>query len=258
MQETAMPFDAAAVRSLADALIAARARGAATVPAPAELPASIEDAYRVQDAVIARLGPAAGWKVGASSRTATPVCAPILREGVRWASDGPAPGAATTGVELEIAFLLGRDFPAARTAPSAAEVEAAIAGAYIALETCASRLAEGPLAPPALAVADNAMNLGLIVGPGLADWRRINADRLVARVDADGMLIAETTGGHTHKDLLALLVWQVGHCVTRRGGTAAGCVITTGSWMGIRWVPTPATVTGEFVGLGAIEARITA
>ena len=43
-----------------------------------------------------------------------------------------------------------------------------------------------------------------------------------------------------------------------RGGIAAGTIVTTGSWMGIRWVDTPADVAGIFDGVGEIKAGLTA
>ena len=73
---------------------------------------------------------------------------------------------------------------------------------------------------------------------------------------ANGASIAETTGGHSTGDLLSLLHWLVGHCVTSRGGIASGTIVTTGSWMGIRWVDMPADVTGVFAGIGEIRARL--
>ena len=57
----------------ASLLLAARASGAWLESLPESLtPQSVADAYLVQDAVIARIGPAGGWKVGARGTAATP------------------------------------------------------------------------------------------------------------------------------------------------------------------------------------------
>jgi 2-keto-4-pentenoate hydratase len=84
----------------------------------AELPASCRpdsdaDAYRIQDAVIARLGEAVGgWKIGVASETAPAFCAPILAHMIR-----PSPAAYRAeelrliGIEGELALRLGRDLP---------------------------------------------------------------------------------------------------------------------------------------------------
>lgn len=244
------------IDALAAGLSAARAEGAALVATPAHVPTSDSDAYRIQDAIAARLArPVKAWKVGAANAQSTPNGAPIFDV---FDAKSPVPGAASTGVELEIAFRLSRDFPAGPTAPSRADVEASIGAAHIALETCASRLADGMRAPAHLRLADFGTNLGLVIGPEVKAWRTIDAAKLRARVTADGTIIADVTGGHTHPDLVGLLTWIIGHAVTRRGGMAASTWVTTGSWMGIKWVKPPAAVVGTFDGLGSIELKLAA
>jgi 2-keto-4-pentenoate hydratase len=242
------------VYALAASLYAARTEGAALVASPARGPETDDEAYRVQDAITARLAAKVkAWKVGAADAVSTPNGAPIfdLYEA------GAVPARASTGVELEIAFKLAKGFPAGGAKPSRSEVEAAIGSAHIALETCASRLVEGLAAPGHLRLADFGTNLGLVIGPEVPGWRTIDAKTLRAQVTADGATIADVKGGHTAPDLLGLLHWIVGHAVSKRGGMEAGTVVTTGSWMGIRWVDTPAKIVGTFDGLGQIEVQLT-
>jgi 2-keto-4-pentenoate hydratase len=243
------------IERLATQLVDARTRNVSLKTAEAAgVVASDADAYKVQMAVASKLGSRAkAWKVGAANATSTPNCAPIFD--VHPAA-GPVPRADKTGVELEIAFTLAKGFPAAKTAPARADVEAAIGAAHIVLETCVARLAEGMDAPALLRLADNGINLGLVIGPRVDNWRSIDTSKLFARVEADGRVIAETTGGHTAPDIVGLLTWLVGHCVTERGGIEAGTIVTTGSWMGIRFVEGPAQIRGTFPGLGQIDTRL--
>ncbi len=243
------------VYALADSLYAARSAGAPLAPTPALSPATDDEAYRVQDAIIARLASKVkAWKVGASSPDATPNGAPIFD----LFDAGQVPARASTGVELEIAFKLARGFPAGGAKPSRSDVEAAIGSIHIALETCASRLAEGMAAPAHLRLADFGTNLGLVIGPEIADWHAVDAKMLRASVSANGRTIADVTGGHTAPDLLGLLTWVVGHAVSKRGGMEAGTIVTTGSWTGIQWVDGPATIVGTFDGLGSVEVQLVA
>jgi 2-keto-4-pentenoate hydratase len=244
-------------QDMAKHLIAARARGAERIKTPASLPASAAEAYAVQDRVRAALGPAAAWKVGAPSPTAEPTCAPILARGFDTRDAVTGVGKNPIGVELEIAFRIGRDFAGGAKAPSAEDVRGAIEGAYVAIETCVPRLADGLKAPPLAILADNGINHGLVLGQRVENWQGINAKTLVSRVEINGKVAAETTGGHSHGDIFALLVWQVGHCVIARGGLSAGTVITTGSWMGLVWAETPARVVGTFPGVGAMTIELT-
>jgi 2-keto-4-pentenoate hydratase len=247
--------------SFAEALLAARGPRAARTNAPKVLPQSDAAAYQVQDLVRGKLGPTEGWKVGAANPTAQPNCSPVLKGGIIWAGTSGIPLSIPvpkpTGIEVEIAFKMGRAFPAAAVAPSQADVVAAIASAHIAMELCACRLADGPKSPPLANLADNGMNLGFIIGPEVKNWRAIDMQKQVARAYVDNTIAVDTTGGHTHKDLIALLVWLVGHVVTTRGGLSAGAIVATGSWTGLHWVDHASNVAAEFPGLGRLEARLT-
>ena len=244
------------IDTLGASLAAARGKGAKPVVTPARVPASDEDAYRIQQAIATRVGrPAKAWKVGAANAQSMPNGAPIFDV---FDTMTAVPGAASTGVELEIAFRLARGFAAGTSAPSRADVEAAIGAAHIALETCASRLADGMKAPAHLRLADFGTNLGLVIGPEVKAWRAIDSAKLRARITSNGGSIADMTGGHTCPDLVGLLTWIVGHAVTSRGGMPAGTWVTTGSWMGIQWVTPPSAIVGTFDGLGSIEVKLTA
>lgn len=245
----------------AAALMGARNPGAPRSPLPAVVPQNDAQAYQIQDIVRAKLGPAAGWKVGAANATSEPNCAPVLKGGIIEAGKSgmplsiPVPN--PTGIEVEIAFRMGRAFPAATTPPSAADVLAGIASAHVAMELCAFRLAPGPKSPPLATLADNNMNLGFLIGPEVKGWRDIDMHKQLARAYVDNKIAVETTGGHTQKDLAALLIWLVGHVVTKRGGLHAGAIVATGSWTGVHWVDHAANVAAEFPGLGRLEARLT-
>jgi 2-keto-4-pentenoate hydratase len=246
-------FDASA---FAHKIMAARRLGAGAIKTPDDLPRSASEAYAVQDIVRMHLGPAAAWKVGAPNRETEPTCAPILASGLDTIDARCHVKGGQLGIELEIAFRLGRDFAPSATAPTADEVRAAIEGAYLAMETCRPRLEAGLTAPPLASLADSGINHGLVLGACVTQWDTIDWAQLKGRIAFDGRTVAETVGGHSHGDIFALLVWQVGHCVTQRGGLARGTVITTGSWTGIVWAPVPTRVTGTFDGVGSMEVAL--
>lgn len=252
-----MTLAISAIDDLAARLVQARRDRSQLVPSTGAIPDNDADAYRVQNAMVAKLGAnIAGWKVGAANPQATPNCAPILAGSIKFA--GPSIAVErSTGVEVEIAYKFATGFSARSLRPSRTDVEAAIGTAHVVLEVCASRLVDGLKAPPHLQLADSGTNLGLIVGPEIKHWRVIDLKNLRCRLIANGGTIAETTAGHTTCDLIGLLTWLVGHCVSERGGLPAGTIVTTGSWMGIRWVDTPADVTGIFDGLGEVKAGLT-
>ena len=257
MTATFTPADAEAFAAV---LLGARKPGAPRAATPAKLPLTDADAYMVQDIVRKTLGPTEGWKVGAANATSPPNCAPVLKGGIIAAGSAGIPLSIPvpkpTGIEVEIAFRMAKAFPAAATAPSAEDILAGIGSAHVAMELCASRLADGPQAPPKALLADSGMNLGFLMGPEVKDWRAVDAHKQVARAWVDNKAAVEMTAGHTQKDLAALLVWLVGHVVTKRGGLPAGSVVATGSWTGMHWVDHAANVAAEFPGVGRLEARL--
>jgi 2-keto-4-pentenoate hydratase len=257
MSSTFTPADA---ETFATALMGARKPGAKRASTPQNVPLTDAEAYLVQDIVRAKLGPTEGWKVGAANATTEPNCSPVLKGGIITAGNSGIPLSIPvprpTGIETEIAFRMARAFPAAATPPSAADVLAGIASAHVAMELCACRLADGAKAPSRASLADNGMNLGFLIGVEVKNWRDIDMQKQVARAYVDNTAAVDTIGGHTQKDLAALLVWLVGHVVTKRGGLAAGAVIATGSWTGVHWVDHAANVAAEFPGIGRLEARL--
>lgn len=238
----------------ASALLDARRRGA-QVPPPGEAPASAADVYAIQDKVAAHFSPVEGWKVGAKTPTDTPTCAPLLAGHV---VDGPAEFRAGSmhmlGVEAEVAFRFGRDLPASATAPDAAAVLDAIASAHVVVEVVDTRWAIFKDLDPLWPLADNGMNKALVVGPAFDGWRDLDYDRQPVTLTVDGATLIDRTGGNSGGSPLRLLTWLAGHVVTARGGLRAGQIVTTGSWIGLRFVEPGAEVVARFPGLG--ETRV--
>jgi 2-keto-4-pentenoate hydratase len=248
----------AEIEALADALLVAR-RTRRPMSTSLRAPVDTATAYRIQDAVARKHGGADGWKVGAKGPSTTPTCAPLLRGTVVelcgdldknvYAVAGPV------GVEVEIAYRLGRDFGPEGSFGDE-EILDSILGANIVVELCSSRLAAGPKAEPMWLLADNQMNERLIVGPPLASWRTLDSSSMTARIAIDGEPLVETVGGHPTGGPLRLLIWLVRHCAQRRGGLRSGQIITTGSWTGMPIIAPPAQITAEFATIASLTFDI--
>jgi 2-keto-4-pentenoate hydratase len=246
------------ISAFAEQLWTARTRRQA-IAVPAISLSSVAEAYRIQDAVASRLGPIVGWKVGAISPEALPTCAPLLSGTL--VADGSRTigvGASHIGIELEMAYRLKRSFTPGHGNLSDAEIFDAIESAHVVVELCRSRFLDGPLAPALWLLADNQINHLLILGPIIADWRDIGTDPPVSRLSVNGDTVAVNTAGLPAKSPLQLLGWLVRHVTTERGGPAAGSVVTTGSWTGLRWIKPPALIEGEFVGRGRMSVELSA
>jgi 2-keto-4-pentenoate hydratase len=148
--------------------------------------ADAAEAYRIQDAVAARLGGVAGWKVGAKGPGATPTCAPLLAGTVSHVRAGAAVRTRPViGVEVEVAFVLGSDFPASPRGPDPDEILDAVSACHVAVEFCETRWESGPQTAPLWLLADNQMNEMLLLGPKIPRWRELHFAALEASLSVD-------------------------------------------------------------------------
>jgi 2-keto-4-pentenoate hydratase len=234
-------------------LLEARRSGLQVAP-PFALP-DRDAVYAIQDGVAAATGPVAGWKVGARTPTAEPNPAPLLA-GALVPSPATFNGNAMhmIGVEVEISFHIKADI-AARSAPVGRdEALACVGDAFVGMEIVDTRLANFKQVDPEWLLADNQMNHALVVGGSIRNWKALDWAGLQVKLVVDGETIVDQKGGLGSVDPVRPLVWMIDHAVRLRGGIRKGQAITTGSWTGLRYFPPGSRATGEFVGLGAVEA----
>lgn len=243
--------------TLTDAFFAAWQGGPPVAAAQASVADSAQ-AYAVQDATLARLGPTYGWKAGARTDEAEPAGAP-LPLAHRHASGATVPlrPGALRVMELEVAVRLGRDIrPGGRLLGRDALLPC-IEALVPTIELVDSRLAEGRSSPPPAMLADLQSHGALVVGldsalpPAALDLRTTHA-RLWFNEDC----VAETTGGHPAPDLWRVLAWLAVHAEARGRPLQAGELVTTGSLTGLLVAPPGARVRGEVTGIGRVELQL--
>lgn len=246
----------AKIESLARALAACwREGGTIDLPAAAEAPATRAEAYAVQDRLAELLGErVVGWKVGAA------IAAVQRLEG----HDGPIPGRLfasrlhfspatlrgrrfATGhkVECEFGFRIARDLPAG----GPQQTRASIAGALVfhpAIELAGSRYNPGTGGRPARTfdtIADNGGGGAFVFGPPIADWRRIDFDRLAIEARIDGGAPIRVYEGELRRDPVAIAAELVDDLAARGISLRAGDYLSTGSLT----LPTPIVAGQRFV-----------
>lgn len=242
-------------RRIADLLVEARRTIVPLAPA-GDLPApeSAEDAYAVQALVAETLGSVGAWKTGAPSPVAEPGMAPILGHLIHSSPAVlPAAGFNRLGVEVEIAYRLGRDLPARPEPYTREEVAAAIDAVMPAIEVVDTRLADPLIEDPFWKLADFQLNGGLVLGTPRSDWQAIDPPSQPVRLTIDGATVVEGRGGNTAGDLMRLMVWLAKNAGRRFGGLRRGQIITTGSLTGLRWVEPGAEIVGVLDGLGEVS-----
>ena len=241
--------------ALATLLFEARRDGRAIAGVDASLePRSPADAYTAQLRGIAlRDSRVVAWKVGAKSADG-PIQGSALPSDAFHASPGTLRRAdfGVLGLELEIAFRLGRSFaPAASPYPDD-EVIASIATMATTIEAVTSRFAAWPKVAPLLQLADLQNHGALCVGPAVPYDPTYPFEQPAALFDFNGSSVLVATPRNPAGDPRRLLPWLVNH-VTSNGGTFGEDVwVTTGSYTGMYFPEAAGTAVGKFEGLPEI------
>jgi 2-keto-4-pentenoate hydratase len=193
---------------IAQAFVEARRTGAVIAAYPGDIPAALEDAYRIQDAGIALAGQTVGgWKVG---KIAAPlvgtygsdrIAGPIFADRIVLAAAGHAPAVPVlegfAAIEAELLLRVGRTPPAGLTLDQAPDYIDAV---RFGLEVASSPFPGINDHGPAVTITDFGNNFGLVLGPQITDWRTrdlLNAPVSLAidGVEAGAATLAEMLDG---------------------------------------------------------------
>lgn len=250
-------MSASEIEQAAHLLLQARKLGTRLEALPEPLrPASVEDAYAIQQTVARQVGKIGGWKVGASSPEAAPLCGPMFAAGLK-ASPATLAGAEhpLRGLEAEVSFRIGKDLPPRSTPYSRSEVVDAIASCHPAIEELESRFVDLNRMDTLSLVADSQSHGGFVFGPAVYNWKNIEWNQEPVVLLIDGKAAVEGVGSLPAKDMMRLVTWLANEGAVWAGGLKSGDYVTTGSWTGKAYAEPGATVVARFPSLG--EAILT-
>jgi 2-keto-4-pentenoate hydratase len=213
---------------------------------PAELiPANLDEAYAIRQAfedieIAAGRGAVAGYKIGLTTPVMQKLCGvdePVY--GAIFAGEvhhGRAELAVRNycrlGIETEIAVRLGEDLP---QGGDRERVAAAVEGCMAAIELLEDLRHDYKRLSAAAMVAGNVWNAGIVVGPPVADWRRLNLAQLTARLTINGREIGHGTGGDVMGNPLNALAWLADKLAADGTPLKRGMIVMTGSMVPIQF-----------------------
>jgi 2-keto-4-pentenoate hydratase len=246
------------IDTAARALVAARSgQPMATLPDAAR-PQSAEEAYAIQDVVLARLGErVGGWKVGTLAGGSNFV-APIYASRVHASPASlPARGFHVIGIECEIGFRINQQLSHRATAsveqPYTRDDVLAVVSMHPTIEIVDSRYVDFQSLDRLQVLADNFSNGALVYGPAVSGWEGMDLKHPAIAVTANGKDFAECSGLRAG-DPVDLLVTAVNLIVRRQGGIpAAGTFITTGTHTGMVFTEPGANICADYGSLGQVE-----
>ena len=219
-------------------------------------PTNLQEVYNIHEEVSAILGPICGWKVGASSLTAEPICAPLLTGTIL---NSPVNldrrNFNMLGIESEIAFKFASDLPPKSEPYTENAVFSAIETAFAAIEICETRYKDSNAVDTMSNLADNISNGVLILGPPWSKWHNLQIDKQSVELVIDGEVVVSHFGGNKAVDIFRLIIWLANHLSNRSIGIARGQVITTGSWSGMIPPGSAGKVVTHFSDIGQVEVN---
>jgi 2-keto-4-pentenoate hydratase len=262
--------DRAKVGKIADRIFEAHQRKARFERLRGELaPASLAEAYEVQDAVHRRFT-AAGWgelgghKIALTSKPIQELC------GV----DQPAGGAifASTiqnspatlrladfmhlGLEFELGVRLGRDLPAAGAPYDRAKVTPAVATCMPAFELIEDRNADYTDLDAASILTDKCWCGGVVIGPEALDWQGLDLETTPVELLWNGAAVDRGVTGAAMGHPFESLAWLANLLASRGRGMRAGELVITGSALRTRFPEPGDEITYRIAGLGETTVRI--
>ena len=262
--------DLAAARQTAANFVAARSSGRPLGDFPGRIPASLDEAYRIQDLAIDLWpAPIGGWKVGrippaleqqfGSDRLAGPIFADAIdfEEAGKSAQLSIFVGG-FAAVEAEYVAVIKRDAPPGKTAWTRQEAEEMIGDLRIGLEIASSPLATINDLGPAVVVSDFGNNAGLIVGPSIRNWRTRDLDSMRCETFVEGKSVGKggaftLTGGFVRSVQFLLEL-----AASRNRPVRAGDCIATGQTSGIHDVSVGQQSVISFGADGELSFKATA
>lgn len=259
-----------ATAKAASALLARHWRDGTVLDAlPQDLrPATRAEGYLVQAQIEALSDkPLYGWKIAATSAAGQrhigidgPIAGRLLAENMHTHGEAIPFGANRMRVaEAEFAFRMGHDLPPRAMPYAEAEVLAAVADLYLAIEIPDSRYQDFVTAGGPQLIADNACAHRFVIGPRAPTaWRQLDlaAHRVVGRV-GDGPAF-EGSGANVLGDPRVALTWLANELSALGITLAAGQTVITGTCVTPMAIAPGEVVEADFGELGQMGCRFLA
>lgn len=235
---------------------------------PGEKPASLAEAYRIQDIAIDRWGDApVGWKVGringadAQALGVDRLAGPIFPEFMWTTETAPAALGVFSGgfaaVEGEIVAIIGETPPADKTDWTADEALAIIGGLYAGVEIASSPYARINEDGPLVTISDFGNNFGLIIGDEIPDWRSLRLNEWQCQTHINDKLVGENAPSSIPGGPIESLRFLLANTAERGIPLTKGMAVCTGAVTGVHEIRIGQRARIAFAGVSPIEFTVT-
>jgi 2-keto-4-pentenoate hydratase len=231
---------------IAEQFVRARLAGQSFSQYPGTVPATLAEAYSLQELAIQRFPDAiVGWKVA--------------RIGAQWSKQYPEERLVVpvfqggfAAVEAEIVLRVNEDAPANKTNWTIDEAAELVRSFHLGVETAGSPLATLNDLGPGAIIGDFGNNWGVIVGSMVGEWRSIA--EIIALTFIEDALCGRGTA-FIRQGALGALAFALNKCAERGRPLRAGDVVSTGAITGVHDIKVGQRSRLVFEGCGEIECR---
>jgi 2-keto-4-pentenoate hydratase len=244
-----------------------RERRAIDILPPELMPGDLDEAYAIRrefEAIeIARgRGAVVGYKIGLTTPIMQRLCGvdepcygAIFASEVHHGRTALATGNyCRLGIETEIAVRLGEDLPQGGDFD---RVNAAVESCMAAIELLEDLRHDYKRLTAAAMVAGNVWNAGVVLGPTVTDWRRLDLPYAAARLTINGREIGRGKGGDVMGNPLNALAWLANKLAAAGAPLKRGMIVMTGSMVPIQFPAPGDRAVVEVDGLGRAELTAT-
>jgi 2-oxo-3-hexenedioate decarboxylase/2-keto-4-pentenoate hydratase len=230
-------------------------------------PRDLAEGYAIQAALLARLepdlGPRVGHKIGCTTAVMqeymgipTPCAGAVL---ARTLHESPAElelaALVRPGVECELAVSLASDL--AEGPFDRERVGAAVASCMASIEVVENRFVDWTTLDVATMVADDFFNAACVLGARVVLEAVDDLAAVRAALAIDGVEIGTGVGEAILGHPLDALAWLAGHAAATGAPLRAGEVVTLGSVVQTQWLAEPCEVVVSTDRLGEVRVRFT-
>lgn len=254
-------------RLTANMLVQARREGRRLARFPGPLPASLAEAYAIQDAAIAAWPDrVAGWKLARIGPPHDATCGagrlagPIFSRSIQFAESDPVVLEIIVGgyaaLEPEYVLELG-EAPADRDDWTGDNVAGLVRRVFAGVEVAGSPFPGINEHGPAVTAADFGNNAGLVLGREIVDGKS-RLPTLHCEISIDGRICGEGGATAVPGGPLASLAFLLNHLHRRGRSLQQGDLVSTGAAAGVHPVGAGQTGRADFGPDGVIDCRVIA
>ncbi len=254
---------------IARTFIAARNSASGLDAYPGEIPATLDEAYLIQDqAIDAWQDEVEGWKVGripihleegfGIDRLAGPMFSRTIHHVSQDPFEMPVFAEGFAAIEAEYLAVIEKDAPADQREWSLEESLAMIGDLRIGIEIASSPLSTINELGPSVVVSDFGNNAGLMIGPSIANWSTRDLESFENESLIDGESVGKGGAYQLTGGFLRSVQFMLELAAKRGRPLKKGCIIATGQTNGIHEVRPGQSACANFGDDGEINCVVIA